>query len=338
MISIIIPVYQGEKYLPFCLETILRQSYRNLEIILVDDGSQDNSGKMCDEYARKDARVHVIHQKNAGVSAARNRGLEAATGDYITFVDSDDYIDSHMYERMLQKAEEFSCDVVMCDCVKEYEDHTELYSHAIRAGYYDREQLRKEYYPHLLMMENVEYPATISNWLLLFRREIVSGLRESTEPIRYVEGVRFSEDLLFGAQLMVHARSFFYMKGESMYHYCMNSASASHSFKPDKWNDYCRLHAEAEAFFHRIRDYDFQPQLDKMLLFFVYNAVGDIRVTSSMNLEQKHKLILGILETPAVREMFCRLRAFRLPVSWKLKGYTFLYKHRIGIRLILRRR
>ena len=98
LISIIIPVYNVAVYLPRCLDSILAQTYKNLEIILVDDGSKDNSGKVCDEYALKDSRIKVIHQKNQGVSVARNAGLRIAKGDYIGFVDSDDYIETNMYE------------------------------------------------------------------------------------------------------------------------------------------------------------------------------------------------------------------------------------------------
>lgn len=91
-ISIIIPVYQVQEYLPKCIESVLRQTYRNLEIILVDDGSPDQCGTICDSYAKKDARICVIHKKNEGVALARNTGMEHATGQYISFIDSDDWI------------------------------------------------------------------------------------------------------------------------------------------------------------------------------------------------------------------------------------------------------
>ena len=89
-ISIIIPVYKVEAYLPKCLDSVLQQTYRNLEIILIDDGSPDGCGKICDEYSKKDARISVIHKENTGVARARNDGIEAATGAYISFIDSDD--------------------------------------------------------------------------------------------------------------------------------------------------------------------------------------------------------------------------------------------------------
>lgn len=104
-ISVIVPVYNVEKYLKRCVDSILNQSYKDFELILVDDGSKDSSGKICDEYGQTDSRVKVIHKKNGGVSAARNTGLKFATGEYIMFVDSDDYIDESMLLEMIKYAE-----------------------------------------------------------------------------------------------------------------------------------------------------------------------------------------------------------------------------------------
>ena len=101
LISVIVPVYNVEEYLPRCVDSILAQTYANLEIILVDDGTKDASDRICDEYARKDSRVRVIHKENGGLSSARNAGLEAASGEYLAFVDSDDWIEPETYETLL---------------------------------------------------------------------------------------------------------------------------------------------------------------------------------------------------------------------------------------------
>ena len=97
-ISVIVPVYNVEQYLPRCVESILAQTYENLEILLVDDGAKDGSGAICDAYARQDERVKVIHKENGGLSSARNAGIDASTGEYLSFVDSDDWIEPDMYE------------------------------------------------------------------------------------------------------------------------------------------------------------------------------------------------------------------------------------------------
>lgn len=118
LISVIVPIYNVEKYLTQCIESIINQTYKNLEIILVDDGSKDNSGKICDEYQKKDSRIKVIHKENGGTSSARNEGLEISTGKYIQFVDSDDYIDLDMIEFLYKILKEENADISMCSYYK----------------------------------------------------------------------------------------------------------------------------------------------------------------------------------------------------------------------------
>jgi len=114
MISVIVPIYKVEKYLPKCIDSLLNQTYRDLEIILVDDGSPDGCGEICDVYAARDNRIKVIHQANAGVSAARNAGLRVAGGEYIGFVDADDFCDIDMYAVMLEQMQDGNYDIVVC--------------------------------------------------------------------------------------------------------------------------------------------------------------------------------------------------------------------------------
>ena len=113
LISVIVPVYNGEQYLPLCVDSLLTQTYKNLEILLVDDGSRDGSPALCDEYAARDGRIRVIHQENQGVSGARNTGLSHATGAYVTFVDGDDYVEpdylERLYRNLVDHHGEFSC-------------------------------------------------------------------------------------------------------------------------------------------------------------------------------------------------------------------------------------
>lgn len=112
MISVIVPVFKVEKFLSKCIESILNQTYTDIEVILVDDGSPDKCGEICDLYAQRDKRVKVIHKENGGQASARNAGLEIATGDYISFIDSDDWIDKDMYEELLRVAKSTDADIV----------------------------------------------------------------------------------------------------------------------------------------------------------------------------------------------------------------------------------
>lgn len=115
IISIIVPIYKVEKFLRKCIDSIINQTYKNIEIILVDDGSPDSCGVICDEYEKEDNRIRVIHKKNGGLSEARNYGIEASIGKYIMFVDSDDYIDKNMCERLLSIAQRYDTDITMCE-------------------------------------------------------------------------------------------------------------------------------------------------------------------------------------------------------------------------------
>ncbi len=121
LISVIIPVYNVEKYLDECVESIVNQTYKNLEIILVNDGSTDHSPQICDEWAQKDSRIKVIHKKNGGTSSAKNCAIDIAKGDYIAFIDSDDFIDDDMFELLLSNALEYSAEVSRCS-YRFYED------------------------------------------------------------------------------------------------------------------------------------------------------------------------------------------------------------------------
>ena len=114
LISIIIPIYNVEKYLKKCIESVINQTYKNIEIILINDGSTDGSGKICDEYAIKDKRIKVSHNENGGVAVARNKGIKMSTGDYIVFVDSDDFISNEYCEKMLEAVLRNNADIAIC--------------------------------------------------------------------------------------------------------------------------------------------------------------------------------------------------------------------------------
>ncbi|MEI7668283.1 MAG: glycosyltransferase family A protein, partial [Erysipelotrichaceae bacterium] len=114
LISVIVPVYNVEKYIDRCVSSILNQTYKNLDIILVDDGSQDKSGQICDEYALKDNRIKVLHKSNGGLSDARNKGIELSKGEYISFVDSDDTISNNFIDKLYNLCVNYSSDISMC--------------------------------------------------------------------------------------------------------------------------------------------------------------------------------------------------------------------------------
>lgn len=143
-LSIIVPVYKVEKYLPRCIDSILVQTFGDFELILIDDGSPDGCGRICDEYARKDKRIVVIHQKNMGVSAARNAGLDIARGRYIGFVDSDDWIEPQMYEVMMDAIRENGADMAVCGVRYADEDGKFTRADRLSEGVYTRDGLLED--------------------------------------------------------------------------------------------------------------------------------------------------------------------------------------------------
>ena len=143
-LSIIVPVYKVEKYLPRCIDSILAQTFGDFELILIDDGSPDGCGRICDEYARKDKRIVVIHQKNMGVSAARNAGLDIARGRYIGFVDSDDWIEPQMYEAMMDAIRENGADMAVCGVRYADEDGKFTRADRLSEGVYTRAGLLED--------------------------------------------------------------------------------------------------------------------------------------------------------------------------------------------------
>ena len=167
-ISVIIPVYNVEKYLKRCLDSVINQTYKNLEIILIDDGSTDNSGKICDEYAEKDKRIIVVHKENNGVSEARNNGLDICTGGYIGFIDSDDWVAKNYFEILLEKIRCNHSDISYCDYLR-----TDKY---ITYTKFNKKIEIKEYHGNDILKIFLE-KELVSAWAKLFKKEIFEDLR-----------------------------------------------------------------------------------------------------------------------------------------------------------------
>lgn len=169
LISIIIPVYKVEKYLEKCIESVLKQTYTNLQIILVDDGSPDNCGKICDEYAKKDSRIEVIHKANGGLSDARNVGISKAKGRYIGFVDSDDYIKEDMYEILLNLIKKYDADVSICNLYDVIDENECIRNKENGIREYSRIDILKE----ILLDKNIQSYA----WNKLYKKELFDEIK-----------------------------------------------------------------------------------------------------------------------------------------------------------------
>lgn len=179
-LSVIVPVYKAEKYLNRCVDSIIAQTWSNLEIILVDDGSPDNSGAICDEYAAKDSRIKVIHKQNGGVSSARNAGIDAATGDYIAFVDSDDYIAPDMYEKLFEVLDSEKS-IAACDFMMDFGNGNLVHKTTVSGGESNTDALKALYMSDVgggsvymiipkLLLKDFRFPQYLNNgedlWLV----------------------------------------------------------------------------------------------------------------------------------------------------------------------------
>ena len=223
LVSIIIPVYNVEEYLRECVDSVINQTYKNLEIILVDDGSTDSSGRICDEYAATDNRITVIHQKNAGQSSARNNGLSIATGKYIYFPDSDDYIEINSIEKLIEKTVSDNADFVYFDAVSFLQTIDN--------------KLDKQTY-----LRNKEYPT--GNGLKVLESLIINNDYHCSIPLMFFKKSFFEysqlkllsgfiyEDMLFGFQAYCEAKTVAHLN-EALYfrRYRSNSTMTSNKTK-----------------------------------------------------------------------------------------------------------
>ncbi len=233
-ISVIIPVYNAGKYLDTCLHTVVNQTYKNLEILLIDDGSTDGSGVLCDRYADQDERIKVFHKKNGGVSSARNLGLQNATGDWISFVDSDDYLELNLYETLLNKISATPCDIISFEYFINYPDKETLHK-------------KDESFYGIFPKEQVICGTSAVNgfpFTKMFRRTLLDGWNMCNVqtmgdelihfPLRFDEGIARGEDSLFNSQI-VHCADKILVIADPLYHYVQSEESACRGkFRPSQ--------------------------------------------------------------------------------------------------------
>ncbi|MFR2535249.1 MAG: glycosyltransferase family 2 protein [Clostridia bacterium] len=217
-VSIIIPIYNGEKFIRQCIQSIRKQTYKNIEIICIDDGSTDDTKKVLQELSKIDNRIMIIAKENEGVSIARNAGIQKATGDYITFIDIDDWIEIDWIEKLVEKIEEEECEVIRGNFVKENEQR-EL------VQYGNLQDLKNVYINNLEEIEKIQEYIIIGKlpaytWLLLIKRQVIQG------KIKFQENIPFMEDTIFYIELLNHTNNI-YIYDLRGYHYFYNSNSAT---------------------------------------------------------------------------------------------------------------
>lgn len=222
-VSIIVPIYNVEKYLDRCMNSLLNQTLREIEIILVDDGSPDNCPRMCDDYAKKDCRVKVIHKKNAGLGYARNSGLDLATGEYIAFVDSDDYVASNMYEKLYCTALATKSDTVYCGFLRVYDGRVTIHQHVQSLLIFKENEVAKLLLDFIASSPEYrkDWKYEMSVWHAIYSSKII---REY--DIKFIsERILLSEDLPFQIDYLKEANSIAYLP-DCLYYYCTNNENS----------------------------------------------------------------------------------------------------------------
>lgn len=276
-VSVIIPIYNVETFLTRCVESVLNQTMKELEIILVNDGSTDNSPRLCDKFKLEDSRIKVIHKKNGGLASARNAGLRVATAEYIFFLDSDDWLELNGLQHLCELADKYQVDFVRYRSIRSgwpgMPEHTPCFLEKARemdGGLYDRERIRKEIYPRLLVTPELTFGPILGAWGALYRHSFLK--RYSLE---FYEDIKFSEDVLFSANVVRKADKFYYDDAAGVYHYYYNANSISKSFRAGRWDSCKRLIERAYEDFSEDRTYDFTVQLHVLSWFCILLALNE---------------------------------------------------------------
>lgn len=220
MISVIVPVYKIEEYLRQCLESLSAQTLEDMEIIIVDDGSPDGCPEICDEYAAKDARMKVVHKQNGGLLSARKAGFAASSGDYIGFVDGDDWVVPETFMNMHNAIIKYSPDVILSDFLCDYGDCIEPSVQCFEEGFYDRARLESEIFPKMLFDGSFySFGVNPNCWSKLVKRELIE---KNLTPVD--ERIRMGEDAAFIYPCLLDAQSAACIKTPT-YHYRITGRS-----------------------------------------------------------------------------------------------------------------
>lgn len=322
IISVIIPIYNAEQYLHQCIESVINQTYRNLEIILINDGSVDNSPQICNEYAKKDFRIKVIHSENKGASAARNIGIDEANGQFIMFLDSDDWIDLKTCETACDVAEKNGADVVLWPYVREFGIESrkkDIFSESIII--FNENEVKYKLHRRMIGLlddelanpENAEALSPVC--MKLYKSSIIKN-----NDIRFIDInlIETSEDTLFNIYVFGYVKKAVYIN-QHFYHYRRNNVSSiSTRYKPQLFNKWSYL-------FDLIEEYIYKNKLDKIYVQSFNNRISLSLIGLGLNeLKSKDSHIIkitrikNIMSTQRYLNSYSELKLGYFPLHWKI--------------------
>lgn len=328
-VSVVVPVYKVEAYLNRCVDSVLAQTLKDLEIILVDDGSPDNCPQICDNYTQIDARIQVIHKENGGLASARNAGMKIATGKWLFFLDSDDWLEPDGLESLYEVGERYRVDFVRYryfrtgwpgmeeNAVCRVEDVREL-----RDGYYDEIQIRDEVYHRLLATPQLTMGSIVGACGSLYSLDF---LRKN--DLTFYEEVKFSEDLVFSARVARAAKCFYFVDTPGVYHYFYNPNSISKSFRAGRWDSCKGLIHTCERDFADDPAYDFSDQLHCLRWFCIMLALNERRYLKTYG--QRLDYCKKLLADPVIHQT--PLKFSSLDIPWKQKIIMLLVRLKCSV-------
>lgn len=331
LISIIIPVFNVEEYLPKCIESIISQTYRNIEIILVDDESPDRCSEICEEYAIKDSRISVLHKKNGGVTEARISGFNICHGEYVAFIDSDDYVDSSYVEILYNNAKIYNSQISVCQVVKVYGDRKKIDSRS-RLGYFNRKDI------YTLLREGSLYDygqkkPTIF-WGLcakLIKRECLCGAFE------VAKGYWMGEDLLSYLYILYHIESL-YISSKPLYYYVQHESQSTRRGDLATWNNQI---GQWNAIIQLDKNRLLQEQLPyRILLYLQVFIKNNLQIGLSYN--EFYNKLLEVMRPSIMIDYFCLYEYKNLTFMDKCFLYFIKKRHykvvyyvsKIGVKLL----
>lgn len=287
-ISVIVPCYNVEQYLDRCMSSILNQTLKNIEIIMIDDGSPDRCPKMCDNYSKLDHRVKVIHKKNGGLGYARNSGIEIAKGEYLAFVDSDDFIELDMYEKLYSEAIKNDADIIFSNC-KFYKKGVSEVRYDV---YHDEKFVGDEVKQFLLdyiaplpeYNHDVKYMMSV--WHAIYRSSVVCN-----HSIRFMsERNVVSEDILFNIDVLMQSNCVLYLK-DALYNYCLNPQSLAQNISILKNDKFYFLYECIENRIKFLKDFNYKLHLQRFIIFSLRNIlITDYKYCINKNIEWKSQI------------------------------------------------
>ena len=314
-VSIVIPVYNAEKYLVKCLESVVNQTLKNIEIIIIDDGSSDSSSEICEEYATKDNRIIYYKKENEGLAAARQDGIERANGEYVGFVDSDDWLELNMYERMYDEASKENADIVFCNCF--FNDSETDRTH-LEPGNYDRKRIEDEILPRSLSGISNKGSNSVIRWSNCLRIYRLALIRDNN--ISFGRKFRRSQDLQLTFETTLHAQKYVSINDEFLYHNRTegNADSLSRGYTKNYWK---LIRPLIDKLYEDVNNYKKQDLIDKMHLcafFFAVNGVQNEYEKSRFGFFKKIKMLNEVVKDPVIRNAIKYVNSSKLNNYYKM--------------------